>query len=335
MSLVSEVQVRVSLSGEFSHPSPAHVLRFRHPLLAPAGINAVLTTLSPTQLRNLIATVQPELRSRQQTGDSQSKVLSAVYWGEFPDAAEDAGADSRIGEWTVSIRPAPDDVIARLIQDLLACPATLLGREGDFASAVRSGKSVPVLFLSASGNSLPISAIHRVIFGLEYLQPGWMVNFAREHFFFRDCGDRAPLQPAALDERIFTSLLQRDDPADVTMVALTSLSTWRFHSKPGWADSVLEHLPEYKRQIDAVQLHELAMPKGLYPPKGTRLEDHVRYTDSIGDAARQVLDGANVAFLLNPVRLEDLRQLTVHREALPYPVGTLQLPEFEVQIQGA
>jgi uncharacterized protein (DUF1015 family) len=68
-----------------------------------------------------------------------------------------------------------------------------------------------------------------------------------------------------------------------------------------------------------VQLHALVLEKLLgISQEAIRDQTHLRYLRDAGEAADQVTRGeANVAFLMNPVTMEQLREVAFAGEVMP------------------
>jgi len=81
----------------------------------------------------------------------------------------------------------------------------------------------------------------------------------------------------------------------------------------------LADLPERQRQLDLCQLHSILLDRllGLDAEK-VREQINIRYLRDAGEAVEQVCRGeANVAFLTNPVTMEQLREVAFAGEVMP------------------
>ena len=72
---------------------------------------------------------------------------------------------------------------------------------------------------------------------------------------------------------------------------------------------------ECQRGLDAVQLHKLVLEEtlGIWKTSATK---H-KYVRDAKEAVEEVRRGANVAFLMNPVRMEQVRDIAFGGEVLP------------------
>ena len=67
-----------------------------------------------------------------------------------------------------------------------------------------------------------------------------------------------------------------------------------------------------------MQLHKLALEGALgLSEEDIRDQKHLRYVRDAREAVNQVREGANVAFLMNPVRMEQLRDIAFDGRMMP------------------
>ena len=73
-----------------------------------------------------------------------------------------------------------------------------------------------------------------------------------------------------------------------------------------------------QRALDVVKLHKLVLAGTLgLSEEDIRDQKHLRYVRDAREAVDQVQQGANVAFLMNPVRMEQVRDIAFGGEVLP------------------
>ena len=213
--------------------------------------------------------------------------------------------------------------------------ATVIGDEQRLDAAIQSGvSSVPVVLWNGKSPQMPWLPCHRVVSDVEWFQSGWMVCLAREHLFFRDVTaemlgagkNGLPFEPARAER-----LLVAAKNEAVVMLAITKDGAWRVHSEPGWADGLLQDQHPSVREIPAVQLNHIVLPKGLSlsPTDGSQ-HSHVSVFHSSEKAVSALHDGAQVAYLLNPIRIEQLRELVKQGQMLPADSVALDTAALEV-----
>ncbi len=102
-------------------------------------------------------------------------------------------------------------------------------------------------------------------------------------------------------------------------IAVTSAGKHLLVAKPETITTALKHISERQRQLDVVQLHALVLETLLgITQEAIREQTNVRYLRDADEAIDQVADGeANAAFLMNPVSLDQLREVAFAGEVLP------------------
>jgi uncharacterized protein (DUF1015 family) len=89
-------------------------------------------------------------------------------------------------------------------------------------------------------------------------------------------------------------------------------------AKTGAVRDALGELPSRQRELDVVQLHRILLERILgISEEAIRNQEHVRYERDAFQAISWVRQGANVAFLMNPARIEQVREIAFAGEVLP------------------
>ena len=102
-------------------------------------------------------------------------------------------------------------------------------------------------------------------------------------------------------------------------VAVTRTGALLLRAKPEAMAAALAGLPERQRQLDLTQLHSIVLDRllGLDAEK-VREQTNLRYLRDAEEAVEQVRRGeADVAFLTNPVTMEQLREVAFAGEVMP------------------
>jgi uncharacterized protein (DUF1015 family) len=82
--------------------------------------------------------------------------------------------------------------------------------------------------------------------------------------------------------------------------------------------ALFDGLSERQRRLDVVQLHRVLLQNLLgISEEAIREQKHLNYVRSADEAAARVNEGANVAFLMNPVRMQQLREIAFAGEVMP------------------
>jgi uncharacterized protein (DUF1015 family) len=73
-----------------------------------------------------------------------------------------------------------------------------------------------------------------------------------------------------------------------------------------------------QRDLDVVQLHRIMLERVLgISEEAIRNQENVRYERDAFEAISWVRQGANVAFLMNPAKIEQVRDIAFGGEVLP------------------
>jgi uncharacterized protein (DUF1015 family) len=163
-------------------------------------------------------------------------------------------------------------------------------------------------FVNMDSDGLVILPTHRVVHSLPSFDPAAFVR-AAEEFFSVDA------LPAAEAVNYIETLGKQKGTA---FVAVTRAGAFLLRSKPN-AVAALAGLPERQRQLDLSHLHSIVLDRllGLDAEK-VREQTNIRYLRDAGEAVEQVRRSqADVAFLTNPVSMEQLREVAFAGDVMP------------------
>jgi uncharacterized protein (DUF1015 family) len=80
----------------------------------------------------------------------------------------------------------------------------------------------------------------------------------------------------------------------------------------------LEAVSERQRELDVVQLHKIMLERVLeISEEAIRNQEHVVYERDASEAISRVRQGANVAFLMNPARIDQVSNIAFSGDVLP------------------
>jgi len=201
----------------------------------------------------------------------------------------------------------------------------------------RAGKTDPLAayefamatFINTHSKGLTILATHRVVsrlsdFNFERFRTKVASLFDWYSYPFANVDERAPaydefrkdLEKLNEDRRTIGVYPGADRPADRPNVGAFYL----FVLKRGVdLEDLLPDLSEAQRALDVVLLHRLILEKGLgITAEAVAAESNVSYEREM-DAAIAAVDGgtAQIAFLLNPVRVEQVTKIALGGDVLP------------------
>jgi len=169
--------------------------------------------------------------------------------------------------------------------------------------------AVMMTFVNMDSDGLVILPTHRVVHDLPNFDPEAFARAASEFF---------TVEPVAACEApgYIATLRKQTGPS---FVAVTGKGAYLLRSKPEAAAKALAALAENQRQLDLSHLHTIILDRllGLDAEK-VREQTNIRYLRDAAEAVEQVRRGeANIAFLTNPVTMEQLREVAFAGSVMP------------------
>jgi uncharacterized protein (DUF1015 family) len=170
---------------------------------------------------------------------------------------------------------------------------------------------VMMTLVPMESRGLVILPTHRIVHGL--------VSFDREHMLesakrFFDI-DRIDLRT---ESRSATTLLEEAGENGTAFVAVTRQGPYLLRAKERAVQEALSSFSARQRQLDVVQLHKLLLERILgISEEAIRNQEHVKYERDAFEAISWVRQGANVAFLMNAAKIEQVSDIAFGGEVLP------------------
>ncbi len=170
---------------------------------------------------------------------------------------------------------------------------------------------VMMTFVNMDAPGMLVLPTHRVVFGLDSFTLDSFLASVSPYF---DIERLAPYSVARTIDTLRETGIKRTALAAVTAEGVVLL-----RAKPGAADSFMPDLSPRQRQLDVVQLHKVILENVLgISEEAVRNQTNVRYLRDATEAVEQVRSGnANVTFLTNPVRMDQVRDIAFAGEVLP------------------
>jgi len=169
---------------------------------------------------------------------------------------------------------------------------------------------VMMTFINMYSEGLVILPTHRVIAGLESFREEQFMEAARVFF------DVEPLQVS--DAAQATAILQSAGNDSTALLAVTQGSSYLLRARRAEVEQTLGQLSAHQRRLDVVVLHKLGLELVLgISEEAIREQRYISYLRDASEAIARVRNGANVAFLMNPVRIEQVRDTAFAGEVLP------------------
>jgi uncharacterized protein (DUF1015 family) len=170
---------------------------------------------------------------------------------------------------------------------------------------------VMMTLIPMESRGLVILPTHRIVHGLLDFDRERMLE-AAGHFFDID---RIDLRT---ESRSATTLLGQAGENGTAFVAVTRQGPYLMRARQDAIQHALRDLPPLQRELDVVQLHRVMLERVLgISEEAIRNQENIRYERDAFEAISWVRQGANVAFLMNPARIEQVRDIAFSGEVLP------------------
>ncbi|HWF66812.1 MAG TPA: DUF1015 domain-containing protein [Acidobacteriaceae bacterium] len=172
--------------------------------------------------------------------------------------------------------------------------------------------AVMMTFVNMDAPGLTILPTHRVVHSLEKFDPSAFLKRAEKYF---------QVQPISADSntRAITHQLAEAGKSGVSFIAVTRSGKYLLTAKKAEIEARLKDQPERQRKLDVVQLHSVMLEDVLGISQQAVLDQtNLRYIRDAAEAIQQVRSGdADVAFLMNPVQLAQLREVAFAGDVMP------------------
>jgi uncharacterized protein (DUF1015 family) len=170
---------------------------------------------------------------------------------------------------------------------------------------------VMMTFVNMNSQGLVVLPTHRVLHGLPSFSADELIRKAGNYFNVEEVD-------AAVDTSRATGLLRQAGRTGTAILAVTATRDFLMHS-PRAPRSLFGALSARQESLDVVQLHKVLLENALgLSEESIRNQENISYARDAGEAIERVRNGsANVAFLMNPVRMEQVRDIAFAGEVLP------------------
>jgi uncharacterized protein (DUF1015 family) len=172
--------------------------------------------------------------------------------------------------------------------------------------------SVMMTFVDMDLPGLVILPAHRLVFGLPSFSAAQFQAEASRFFNLEEVD-------AAVDAARATAILQQAGHAGTAMLAVSAGQAFLLHTPKAIGTSVFGKLSLRQQALDVVQLHKCLLERVLrISEQAIHNQEKVSYCREAAEALSQVRSGkVQVAFLMNPVRMEQVRDIAFAGEVLP------------------
>ncbi|WP_263380103.1 DUF1015 domain-containing protein [Granulicella paludicola] len=176
-------------------------------------------------------------------------------------------------------------------------------------------QAMMMTFVNADAPGITILPTHRVAFGLPDFSGHAFADKAEKFFTVEEIhatpDGHLPGAPGLLQHL--------NETPGIAFIAATRDGDFLLTPKPEAIAPLLAHLSPRQQQLDVVQLHKVVLENllGLNEEK-VRAGNNVRYLREATEALQQVGSGnADVAFLIKPVTLEQMKEVSLNLEVMP------------------
>ncbi len=172
--------------------------------------------------------------------------------------------------------------------------------------------SVMMTFVDMDRPGLVILPTHRLVFGLPSFSAAHFQAEARNFFNVENVD-------TGIDAARATAILQQAGHAGTALLAVTAERAFLLHTPKAIGTSLFGNLSLRQQSLDVVQLHTCLLEGVLkISEEAIRNQEKVSYCREAAEALSQVQSGkVQAAFLMNPARIEHVRDVALAGEVLP------------------
>jgi len=163
-------------------------------------------------------------------------------------------------------------------------------------------------FVNMDAPGITILPTHRVVTGIENFSSPDFITKASAFYTITELDDKAPSLIDTL----------KKSPGD-SFVAVSGDGNYLLTPKPDAIAPLLKNLPARQRQLGVAQLHAVVLDHllGLTEDK-IRATGNIQYLREAEEAVALVESGeANIAFLIKPITLDQLKDVSLSGEVMP------------------
>ena len=170
---------------------------------------------------------------------------------------------------------------------------------------------IMMTLVNMDSKGLLVLPTHRVVFGLDAFDESKLAADLQKYF-------KVEKLPATDDLSSSLGRMHEAGQKGTALLAVTANASYLLRAREGQQSPALEGQSAQQRSLDVVQLHKLILEETLgMSEEDIRDQKHLKYVREAREAVDEVRKGANVAFLMNPVRMEQVRDIAFGGEVLP------------------
>jgi uncharacterized protein (DUF1015 family) len=171
---------------------------------------------------------------------------------------------------------------------------------------------VPMTFVNVRSPGLLILPTHRVVHGLASFSVDDFRDSSRAFFEIEEIDPTLDAPRAAI-------ILRDNGRAGTALLAVASNRAFLLHKPKFGGSPTLAGLSPRQQELDVVQLHKCLLEGVLkLSEESIRNQQNISYIRDAAEALTQVRSGAaNLAFLMNPCRVRQVRDIALAGEVMP------------------
>jgi uncharacterized protein (DUF1015 family) len=180
------------------------------------------------------------------------------------------------------------------------------------ASETAPYEFVMMTFINMDSPGLVILPTHRVVHGLQSFSPDALRDSARAYFSVEE------VDPS-IDAARALGILRAAGQAGTALLGVTANRAFLFDTPRALSSNLLQGLSLRQQSLDVVQLHKCLLEGVLgISEEAIRDQKNISYVRDPAEALARVREGAaDIAFLMNPVRMRQVRDIAFAGEVLP------------------
>lgn len=195
--------------------------------------------------------------------------------------------------------------------------AASIGNASQQQDSINSAEPAPhelvmMTFINMDSLGLIILPTHRVVHGLASFSADSLRDNARQYFSVEE------VDPS-IDETRATTILHEAGHAGTALLAVTPDRAFLIDTPKWGGTKLLAGVSLRQQSLDVVQLHKCLLEGVLgISEQAIRDQENISYVRDAAEALARVRSGAaNVAFLMNPARMRQVRDIAFAGEVLP------------------
>jgi uncharacterized protein (DUF1015 family) len=173
------------------------------------------------------------------------------------------------------------------------------------ADVAASYERVMMTLVNTADEGLVILPTHRVVHGMKNLSITEFVKTVSPDFEVEQLADGVDLPSAG--------------SAATTLRVISKEGNYVLRARPEAVNKKLAHLSPAQRELDVIVLHKLLLESALgMSEESIRNQEHIHYVRESDEAIARVRKGeAQMAFLMDPVRIEQMEAVAFAGEVMP------------------